>query len=392
MKRDTISHITQHMGMINAQRHPARLAKIGLQFFADTPTPTDRLAQIEARLAAIPAELDGEGADLKAIKQEVADLKAERQAILDAAEQRKQILADIGNGVGHPSRTPAKPNEERTYGVETPEYRSLWLRHLQGQPLNDVEQRAYTSANGAISTMTANAIMDVVRDHAPILARMTVIYSATSFTYYIEGTNKDAEDHTENAAITAAADTLTKVFVNPAEIVKLIQISETAKVMSVNAFESWLAKSLGEAIARKINSKIVTAMMASASSAGTSITAATVQALLGSVKGSGVAIICNRKTLYTALLPLQDNSKSNIVRFDGGAATVYGVDVLLDDNVADNTVGAGDLTKLIAGMAEDVTVRQSYDIDTNSYKYLGVAIFDVKVGLASAFAKIEAAD
>ena len=158
--------------------------------------------------------------------------------------------------------------------------------------------------------------------------------------------------------------------------------------MSVNAFESWLARTLGEAIARKINSKIITAMLGAAASAGTSIDAATVQTLLGTVKGSGVAMVCNRKTLYTKLLPLQDNSKSSIVRFDGGSATVYGVDVLVDDNVADDTVGAGDLSKLIAAMAENVTVRNGFDIDSNSTKYLGVAVFDVKVGLSSAFAKI----
>lgn len=370
------------------ERH--KLSGIGLQFFA-APAASDRLAQIEARLAAIPAELDAEGADLDALKTEVTNLKAERKVILDAAEQRKKILQEIAGGAGNVVRKTQEGAEERTYGVDTPEYRSLWLRHLQGQPLSDVEQRAYTNANGAIATMTANAIMEVVRDHAPLLARMTVIYSASNLTYYVEGTNNAAADHTENATITAANDTLTKVTLVPAEIVKLIQVSEAAKVMSVNAFEGWLSKTLGEAIARKINEKIITALMAAASSAGTSVTAATVQALLGSVKGSGVAIICNRKTLYTALLPLQDNSKSSIVRFDGGAATVYGVDVLLDDNMADNQVAAGDLSKLIAAMAEDVTVRTGYDINTNSNKYLGVSVFDVKVGLSSAFAKIAAA-
>lgn len=368
------------------ERH--KLSGIGLQFFAAPAPGSSRLAEIEARLSAIPAELDAEGADLDALKTEVTNLKAERKQIQDAAEQRRKILDEIGGGVGRVVSQPEAGAEERSYGVDTPEYRSLWLRHLQGVQLSDAEQRAYTNANGAIATMTANAIMDVVRDHAPLLERMTVIYSATNLTYYVEGTNKDAEDHTENAAITAAADTLTKIQLVPAEIVKLIQISESARVMSVNAFESWLARTLGEAIARKINSKIITAMLGAAASAGTSIDAATVQTLLGTVKGSGVAMVCNRKTLYTKLLPLQDNSKSSIVRFDGGSATVYGVDVLVDDNVADDTVGAGDLSKLIAAMAENVTVRNGFDIDSNSTKYLGVAVFDVKVGLSSAFAKI----
>ena len=372
-----------------ANKH-SKLSGIGLQFFASPNPGAARLEEIEARLAAIPAELEKDGADLDALKSEVTSLKAERKQILDAVEKREKILDDIRSGGGQVVRAMTNQPEERRLTPDTEEYRSLWLRHLQGKELTDVEQRAYTNANGAIAVMTANAIMSAVRDHAPILSRMTVIYSAVNLTYYVEGTNNEAQDHTENAAITAAADTLTKIQLVPAEIVKMIQVSEAAKLMSVTAFEAWLAKTLGEAIARKINNKIITALLSAASSADTSITAASVQALLGSVKGD-VTILCNRKALYTKLLPIQDNSKSSIVRFDGGMATVYGVEVMIDDNVPDDTVAAGDLSKLIAAMAEDVTVRNQYDINTNSTKYLGVAVFDVKVGLASAFAKLAAA-
>lgn len=349
------------------------------------------IQEIEARLAAIPAELEKDGADLDALQEEVEDLKAKRKQLTDAAEQRKKILDEVRAGGGVVVRSlPVQNPEVREITPDTEEYRSLWLRRLQGQELTEAEQRAYDKAGGAISVMTANSIMSVVRDHAPILERMTVLYSAANISYYVEGTNNAAEDHTENATITAAADTLTKVDLSPTEIVKLIQVSEAAKVMSVTAFESWLSKTLGEAIARLVNKKIIDALLSAASKVGTGLTASDVQLLLGSVKGDGVAIICNRKTLFTKLLPLQDNSKSSIVRFDGGAATVYGVDVLVDDNVADDKVLAGDLPKAVAAMPEQVTVRNSYDIDTNSYKYLGATMFDVKVGIASAFAKIEA--
>ena len=353
-----------------------------------------RIEEIEARLAAIPAEMEQKGDDLDALtalETEVRQLKEERKQLEDAAEKRQKIMAEVRAGGGQVVRTlPKQDPEIREITPDTEEYRSLWLRRLQGKELTETEERAYTKAGGAISVMTANSIMSVVRDHAPILERMTVLYSAANISYYVEGTNNDAEDHTENAEITAAADTLTKVDLSPAEIVKLIQVSDAAKVMSVTAFEAWLSKTLGEAIARKVNNKIVTVLMTAASKVGTGLTAADVQLLLGSVKGSDVAILCNRKTLFTKLLPLQDNSKSSIVRFDGGTATVYGVDVLVDDNMTDDKVLAGDMTKAVAAMPEQVTVRSSYSIDTNSYKYLGVTLFDVKVGLASAFAKIEA--
>lgn len=115
-------------------------------------------------------------------------------------------------------------------------------------------------------------------------------------------------DHTENAQITPSEDTLTAVELSPSEIVKMVQVSDAAQQMSIPVFNAWLSRTLGEAIARKINNKIITAISAAATSAGTTIDAAGVQTLLGSVKGESVSILCNRKTLYNKLLPIQDNA------------------------------------------------------------------------------------
>lgn len=344
------------------------------------------IEELRTRAAEIRTAVNAPDADLDALETEATQI-SERISAYETEQRRRAIAGRVAGGEGTVVRIFANRQEEL---LTSKEYRNAWLKNLQGVELSDAEQRAYTSGNGAISVITANAIMSAVRDHAPLLDRMTIVYSASNISYYAEGTNTEAEDHTENAAITAANDTLSKVSLAPGEITKLIQVSESAKAMSVDAFEAWLARNLGDAISRKINSKIISAIDDAASSAGTAIDAAGVQALLGAVKGDGVAVICNRKTLYTKLLPIQDDSKSSIVRFEGGnsMARVYGVDVLMDDHVADDTVLAGDLTKLIGAMAESVSVRQGYDIDTNSYKYLGVALFDVKVGLNNAFSKL----
>lgn len=352
----------------------------------------NRKEEIEARLAAIRSEMEDPGADLDALTEEVRSLKEELRTINENAEKRGRLRQAVAAGEGTVTRSFAQPAADEPFGVDTEEYRTAWLKHLQGKDLNDKEQRAYTAANGAISVLVVNDIMSVVRDHAPLMERITMVYSGSKITYYVEGTNEAATDHTENAAITAAGDTMIAVELTPAEIVKLVQVSDAAQQMSIPVFNTWLARMLGEAIARKINEKIITAITNAATSAGTSVDAATVQALLGSVKGEGVAILCNRKTLYTKLLPIQDNSKSSIVKFEGAnnAAYVYGVEVLPDDNVADGTVLAGDMSKAVGAMGEDITVRQAYDIDTNSHKFLGVAVFDVKIGINSAFAKIAA--
>lgn len=352
----------------------------------------NRKEEIEARLAAIRSEMEDPGADLDALTEEVRNLKEELRTINENAEKRGRLRQAVAAGEGTVTRSFAQPAADEPFGVDTEEYRTAWLKHLQGRDLTPDEKRAYTVSGGAISTLVVNDIMSVVRDHAPLLERITMVYSASTITYFVEGTTAEAVDHTENAQITPASDTLVKVTLNPAEIVKLVQVSYAAQKMSVPAFNAWLSRTLGEAIARKINEKIITAISAAAASAGTSIDAAGVQKLLGSVKGEMVALLVNRATLYTKLLPLQDNSKSSIVKFDGGnRAFVYGVEVMVDDNVAADTVLAGDLKKVIGAMAEDINVRSGDDLNTNSYKYLGVALFDVKVGVTSAFAKLATA-
>jgi hypothetical protein len=47
------------------------------------------------------------------------------------------------------------------------------------------------------------------------------------------------------------------------------------------------------------------------------------------------------------------------------------------------------MKKYVANLAEDVNVKSAYDIDTNSYKYLGVAIFDGKPAIEEAFVQIK---
>lgn len=348
----------------------------------------NRKQEIETRLAQIRQEMEQDGADLDALTEEVRTLKAELDQIERTAEQRRQLREAVAGGAGTVIRRFGQEQQSEPFGIGSEEYRTAWLNHLRGSELTEAEQRAFTVSNGAISTLVVNDIMSVVRDHAPLLAKITLINSAAKITYYVEGTNNDAADHTENATISPASDTLTAVVLDPKEIVKMIQISESAQQMSIPAFNAWLTKMLGEAIARKINSKITSAISTAAASAGTTITTATVQALLGSVNGPDVEIICTRSTLYTKLLPLQDNSKSSIVRFDGGKATVYGIPVNPDDTVADNTVLAGALSRFVGAMGEAVSVRQAYDINTNSYKYLGVAMFDGKPAQNSAFGKL----
>lgn len=89
-------------------------------------------------------------------------LKEERKAITEAAEKRRQILGEISNGSGHVIRTfDNSERKTRTFAPDSEEYRSAWLKNLQGKPL-DAEERAAITATAAIPTQTMDRIVSTM--------------------------------------------------------------------------------------------------------------------------------------------------------------------------------------------------------------------------------------
>lgn len=378
-----------------------------------------KIKEIEARLAAIKQEIDTRGAEMTAneidaLEQETNQLTEERSGLIAAAEKRKGILDSIASGAGIVSRSfvPQLEEQHNDDPFGTPEYRSAWLKQLRHLPLTDVEQRAYANASGTgaevIPTQTANEIISKVKTLAPMLGEVTLLHVKGAVKFAIEGTNNSAAIHTENSDITAAADTLTTVTLTGYEIIKLIQISDTVMTMSIAAFENWIVNMLAEAIARKVEDFIINGTGSSqpkgiekantwgATNSVTvakdgSLTAANVQTLIGLLSAGydrNAKFVMSKRTLFTDFMPLMDNSKNHIVSVQGNSYFVYGYPVLLSDYVADHEAYLGDFKKVCANLAEDINVKNGYDINTNSYKYSGIAIFDCTPALGEAFVKL----
>ena len=378
-----------------------------------------RIKEIESRLAAIKQEIESRGAEMTAaeidaLEKETKDLTEERAGIIAAAEKRSGILNTIAQGAGVVSRSfEQEPAEE---GNDDPaasaEYRSAWLKQLRRLPLNDAEKRAYSNVAGAgaevIPTQTANEIISKIKTLAPMLNEVTLLHVKGAVKFAVEGTNNDAAIHAENAAITAAADTFTTVTLTGYEIIKLVQISDTVMTMSIAAFESWIVNMLAEAIARKIEDLIINGTGANqpkgidkantwgatnsvSVGASASLTAANVQALIGLLNAGydrNAKFSMSKKTLFTDFMPLQDNSKNHIVTVQGNNYFVYGYPVLLSDYVKDHEAFLGDFKKVCANLAENIGVKNAYDINTNSYKYSGIAIFDCQPAIGEAIVKL----
>lgn len=378
-----------------------------------------RIKEIEARLAAIKQEIEQRGAEMTAaeidaLEQETSQLTEERAGLIAAAEKRSGILNTIAQGAGVVSRsfTQQTVTEENDDPVASPEYRSAWLKQLRHLPLSDAEKRAYSNVTGAgaevIPTQTANEIISKIKTLAPMLNEVTLLHVKGAVKFAVEGTNNDAAIHAENAAITAAADTFTTVTLTGYEIIKLVQISDTVMTMSIAAFESWIVNMLAEAIARKIEDLLINgtgsnqpkgidkantwgATNSVSVGASASLTAANVQALIGLLNAGydhNAKFAMSKKTLFTDFMPLQDNSKNHIVTVQGNAYFVYGYPVLLSDYVKDHEAFLGDFKKVCANLAENIGVKNAYDINTNSYKYSGIAIFDCQPAIGEAIVKL----
>ena len=376
-----------------------------------------RIKEIEARLAEIKREIETRGKEINAeeldiLEKETKDLTEERAGLIAAAEKRNGILNNIANGAGITVRNFQQEKKETDDPFGTPEYRSAWLKQLRRLPLNDAENRAYANASGTgaevIPTQTANEIISKVNQLAPMLNEVTLLHVNGAVKFAIEGTNTAASIHTENADITAAADTLTYVSLSGYEIIKLVQISDTVITMSITAFESWIVNMLAEAIARKIEDLIINGTGSSQPKgidkantwnatnsvtvgASASLTAANVQTLIGLLPSGydrNGKFVMNKRTLFIDFLPLQDNNKNHIVTVQGNNYFVYGYPVLLSDYVADHIAYLGDCSKICANFAENISVKSAYEINTNSYKYSGIAIFDCAPAIGEAFVKL----
>ena len=379
-----------------------------------------RIKEIEARLAAIKKEIEERGDAMKAeeidaLEKETKELTEERAGLIAAAEKRNGILDNIAKGGGVSVRSFGKKEEDNTDPDDpfgTPEYRSAWLKNLRRLPLTDAEKRAYANASGSgayvVPTQTANEIISKVKKLAPMLNEVTLLHVKGAVKFVVEGTNNDAAIHTENAAITPAADTHTTVTLSGYEIVKLVQISDTVMTMSIAAFESWIVDMLAEAIARKVEDFFINGTGTSQPKgidkantwgatnsvtvgASASLTAANVQTLIGLLNAGydrNAKFVMSKRTLFTDFMPLQDTSKNHIVTVQGNSYFVYGYPVLLSDYVKEHEAFLGDFKKVCANLAESINVKNAYDIDTNSYKYSGIAIFDCQPAIGEAFVKL----
>ena len=379
----------------------------------------NRLKEIEARLAQIKVELENEGADIDALEQEVKTLTEERKQLLEKIEKRNKIIKDIADGAGTPvpNYLPTEERKDEPKGPDSPVYRTAFLKRLLGQPLTEAEKRAFTlvpptaTAAAAVPTQTYNKIFDQMTKIAPMLSNITLLRVPGNLRLAVQGVRNPAQAHQELAAVNPAADTLVPVSLTGYEFIKVLRISATIRAMAIDAFEDWLARTLGEDLAVAIDNEIINGPTVSGYIANAQVWNAGVNyvqsqnnisyedicnciAMLPSAFDANAKWLMNKATFYQQIMQIEDGN-GNLIAIqslaDGGAWRIMGYPVLIDDNVAQGVVFFGDFTKVVGNLSQDIRVESSAESGflNNAIDFRGTAIFDCNIAQPTAITKID---
>lgn len=375
-----------------------------------------RMKEINDRKAELRDMLQGSGeVDLDAIEKELRNLDTEYKNL----EKRAATIEGINIGT-IPAVEISNPVTARAADTfdQDKEYRSAWLKTLQGKALTENEQRAYSTAAGsalpAIPESTANEIIKKMYEVAPILQRCKIFHVPGNFKFAVEGANNDAAIHQENKAITVAADSLGSVSLTGYEIVKLVKASRATVNMTIAAFESYIVEIIAEAIARKIENFIFVGTGSNqpggvaqggkgtngAYTAGTdmvetsAVTEANITAVYGMLASGyerNAVWAMSKATFFADFYALMNKSKNNLIEFANGRYYIMGCEVYFTGSLAAGVSYLGDFSYIVGNYSQDIAVVKSEHsgLATNSVDYLGSCVFDSKaIAGLGAFVKL----
>lgn len=362
--------------------------------------------QIEERKGAIVGELDGEGADLNALEEEMRSLNAELEIRKAEEAQKAEIRQAVATGeVGETIKTfeEEKRNmEKRDFTVDGAEYRQAWLKNLMGLEL-DTEERAAITGTDAIPTETLNRIVNVLKENA-LLGKIDLLQIPGYVKIPIYATNGDA-NWTDTAS--DSADVIGAITLQPKQLIKTIEVPATVDKMSISAFEQYIT----EALANKIESALQKAVIAgtgstepvgiitaATSKTGTFTRAAVTKADLLSIMGdldadyqNGACWIMPAKVFFAEVMAIADHNDFTNVN-DGFTYRLFGKDVVMDDNTkvgAKDAILYGQPKAYHMNLGEGVNVAKDMSIGfrSNSAVYRGVCLADGNLDNSGAFVK-----
>lgn len=357
--------------------------------------------QLEARLAELTEETSEEKRDaldndaLEARIVEMEEIRAELEARKAAAAEEARKAEEAAQMSGE--KIIDTEVKSMNYEVNSPEYRDVFLRNLQGKELNAEERAALSNGEYAIPQETANKIWGKLELY-PILNAIDVMHIPGTVVLPVEGTVNNAAVVAMGTAATDSEDALAKVNLGIYKIIKTIEITADVAAMAVPAFEEWLVDRLANKLFRKIADLVIvgtgtgtltglstiTAMTTDYTSSGVTYTdLLNIVAELPSEYLPNASFVMSRQTFWQGVKSLNSSSDVRVVNTDVGSPAAYnvlGFPVIIDDN-ASTDIYFGDLKEgYVLNFGKDVAVDRDESIGfrTGSTVFRGMALCDGK--------------
>ena len=315
---------------------------------------------------------------------------------------------------------------------ESTEYRNAFFKTMLGQKLTVEEERTFkrameivdtekradsfsTTTNSAaiLPTHTLNEIIKKARTMGGLISHCRSFNIPSNIVVPIGTPSTKAKWHTEGEKVDSEnpSEGIAKVSFAGYEIIKIFSISASSKKMSISAFESYIIEELTNCVMECIADSLVNG---TGTNQGTGIATGItwnnknsftftdnvaytdLTKMLAKLKrgySAGAKWAMNNATLYNSIYGLVDGTGRPIFISDPkneNIGYILGKPVIIDDNIADDTIFLGNFNYLGFNIPEGIVIETSRE---SSFKYgiidyRALAIADTKPLVAEAFIKL----
>lgn len=363
---------------------------------------------------------------------DITALNIELTGIKEAKDNNAENAQPTERGANLNVITGMRTAEKRSFNAETvadtAEYRSAFFKNMLGQPLNEVERDAFnvaikaaekradafntsTDAVAVLPTATLNEVVAKARTMGGLMAECRAFNVPTKIAIPVGTPGTRATWHTEGAEVESEKANIASVMFDGYEIIKIFSISAKVRKMSVQAFEAYLVDELTACVMECIADALVngtgvgqgTGLLTGVTWNETNtVTAEKIMyhnvvetaAKLKRGYAAGAKWAVNNATLYNVFFNMLDDTGMPVFvndPKDGRVGKILGFEVVVDDNLPDNTIILGNYSKYLGyNMPDGVVIETSRE---SSFKkglidYRAMAIADCKPIVPEAFIKL----
>lgn len=362
--------------------------------------------ELEARKAAIGAEIDNEGADLDALSEEIRSINEELEKRKAEATKRAEIRQAVAAGEGEVVQTfkaPEAREEKKMFGVDTKEYRDAWTKSIVKREMSEEERSALASAGAVIPTMTVNAVWDKLVKPAELLGKVDVSQFASYVRFPKATTVNAATGQAVGGEISESSDVVGYVDLIPNEYVKLLTVGADIDHMAIDAIHDWIVDNLTKSIRYAINKDILVgsgsnalkgitqSVNANASALPGTITKASILKIMGALGGAyqqGAIWVMTPEMFYENIMTI--TQLNDYIVNNGFDFRLFGHDVVLMSEAlvsSKETIFYGDPSAYKVNIFKALEVKPFETATTTNIQFRGACLADGELLDTSAFVR-----